>query len=286
MHTAEWKLALSTVRNLKSVLGSIRALFSALYFLSLRLRLYLEILGWGFFADDLVIIATSLEECVERVKAWKEGLESKGLHVNMTKTKIMASGLGLDILQDSGKFPCAVCRTGVGRSSIRCSKCNLWVHYKKCSGLKTLAEDMSYECPRCRGEPGVRPINGHPFKEVEVGDCVLEAVDRFCYLGDMLSAGGGCMAAATARCRCAWRKFRENLPLLTSKPVPFDLRGRLFSSNVGSSMLHGTETWPMTSDALHRLCRNDPLDLWGQAVGWPINGRSACQWTIYATLPF
>ena len=54
-----------------------------------------------FFADDLVIIVTSLEECVERVKAWKEGLESKGLHVNMTKTKFMASGLVLDILQDS-----------------------------------------------------------------------------------------------------------------------------------------------------------------------------------------
>ena len=210
-----------------------------------------------FFADDLVIIATSLEECVERVKAWKEGLESKGLHVNMTKTKFMASGLGLDILQDSGKFPCAVCRTGVGRSSIRCSKCNLWVHYKKCSGLKTLSEDLSYECPRCRGVPGIRPVDGRPFKEVEVGECVLEAVDRFCYLGDMLSAGGGCMAAATARCRCAWGKFRENLPLLTSKPVPFDLRGRLFSSNVRSSMLHGTETWPMTSAALHRLCRND-----------------------------
>ena len=61
---------------------------------------------------------------------------------------------------------------------------------------------------------------------------VLEAVDRFCYLSDMLSAGGGCMAAATARCRCAWDKFRENLPLLTSKPVPFDLRGRLFNSNI------------------------------------------------------
>ena len=124
-----------------------------------------------FFADDLVIIATSLEECVEHVKAWKERLESKGLHVNMTKTKFMASGLGLDILHDSGKFPCAVCLTGVGRSSIRCSKCNLRVHYKKCSGLKTLAEDMSYECPHCRGEPGVRPIDGRPFKEVEVDDC-------------------------------------------------------------------------------------------------------------------
>ena len=31
----------------------------------------------------------------------------------------------------------------------------------------------------------------------------------------------------------------------------------LVSSNVRSSMLHGTETWPMTSAALHRLCRND-----------------------------
>ena len=203
-----------------------------------------------FFADDLVIIATSLEECVERVKAWEEGLESKSLHVNMTKTKLMASGLGLDILQDSGKFPCAVWHMGVGRSSIRCSKCNLWVHYKKCSGLKTLAEDMPYEFPRCCGEPYRRP----PFQG---GECVLEAVDRFCYLGDMLSAGGGCMAAATARCRCAWGKFRENLPLLTSKPVPFDLRGRLFNSNVCSSMLHGTETWPMTSDTLRRLCHND-----------------------------
>ena len=63
-----------------------------------------------------------------------------------------------------------------------------------------------------------RPIDGRPFKEVEVGDCVLEAVDRFCYMGDMLSAGGGCMAAATARCRCAWGTFRETF--LCSRPSP------------------------------------------------------------------
>ena len=85
----------------------------------------------------------------------------------------------------------------------------------------------------------------------------LSAWRGWSFLGDMLSAGGGCMAAATDRCRCAWGKFRENLPLVASKPVPFDLGGRLFSSNVRSSMLHGTETWPMTSDALHWLCRND-----------------------------
>ena len=147
-----------------------------------------------------------------------------------------------------------LCKDFPGQSQLNCTIILLeyWQDI-----LTRLSEELSYECPRCRGVPGVRPVDGRPFKEVEVGDCVLEAVDRFCYLGDMLSAGGGCMAAATARCRCAWGKFWENLPLLTSKPVPLDLRGHLFSCYVRSSMLLGTETWPMTSAALHRLCPND-----------------------------
>ena len=39
-----------------------------------------------------MIVATSIEECVARVKAWKDGMEAKGLRVNMGKTKFMASG--------------------------------------------------------------------------------------------------------------------------------------------------------------------------------------------------
>ena len=103
----------------------------------------------------------------------------------------------------------------------------------------------------------MRPIDGRPFKVVQVGECELDNVDRFCYLGDMLSAGGGCMAAATARCRSAWGKFHEHVPLLTARALPLKLRGRLLSSNVRSSMLHATETWPMSSEARHKLCRND-----------------------------
>ena len=105
--------------------------------------------------------------------------------------------------------------------------------------------------------PGVRPIDGRPFEKVQVGDSTLDNVDRFCYLGDMLSAGGGCMAAAIARTGSAWGKFRELLPLLTDRDLPLKLKGSLFSSVVRSSMLHATETWPMSSAALHRLCRND-----------------------------
>ena len=86
------------------------------------------------YADDLVVIADSLEECISKLRVWKAGMESKGLRVNMKKTKFLISGVGLSLLQDSGEFPCVICRSGVGVNSIECSQCKLWVH-KKCSGL-------------------------------------------------------------------------------------------------------------------------------------------------------
>ena len=55
--------------------------------------------GELFFADDVLIIATFLEECIER-EIWKESLESKGHCVNMKKTMVMAPGLKLDVLHD------------------------------------------------------------------------------------------------------------------------------------------------------------------------------------------
>ena len=77
------------------------------------------------YADDLVIIADSLEECVRRLLIWKEAMEKKGLRVNSGKTKVMICGTGLDLLQSSGEYPCAVCRTGVGNNSIYCNGCKL-----------------------------------------------------------------------------------------------------------------------------------------------------------------
>ena len=101
------------------------------------------------YADDLVIIAESLEECVRRFLTWKEAMEEKGLRVNAGKTKIMICGTGLTLLQSSGEFPCAVFRTVVGRNSIFCKGCKHWVH-KKSSGLKRVTEDPDYSCTRCR----------------------------------------------------------------------------------------------------------------------------------------
>ena len=81
----------------------------------------------------------------------------------------------------------------------------------------------------------------------------LEVVASFCYLGDMLSAGGGCEIAVTTRVKTAWKKFRELLPVLTSRHLSYKTRGHVYSSCVQSAMLHASETWPLTKTNLQRL---------------------------------
>jgi len=53
---------------------------------------------------------------------------------------------------------------------------------------------------------------------VDIGaSAKLELVDKFCYLGDMLSVDGDADAAVEARIRIGWNKFRQLVPLLTNK---------------------------------------------------------------------
>ena len=47
----------------------------------------------------------------------------------------------------------------------------------------------------------------------------MELVDKFCYLGDMLSVDGDADAAVEASIRIAWNKLRQFVPLLTNKDV-------------------------------------------------------------------
>ena len=208
-----------------------------------------------------MISAESMEELLVKVKPWKTEKEKKGLRVNIGKTKIMESGIYLDVLKKSGKHYCGVRQTGVGSTNaILCggsssAGCKRWVH-KKCSGIRgPLRPDSELMCARCLGT--ARAIDGRQFLEVEVGNEKLKVVPEFCYLGDMLSAGGGCELATITRCKCAWGRFRELLPLLTNRQVPLLTRGKVYSLCVRSVMLHAAYTWAMKADTLNRLQRND-----------------------------
>jgi len=57
-------------------------------------------------------------------------------------------------------------------------------------------------------------------------------VDKFCYLVDMLSADGDGDAAVETRIQTGWNKFRQLVPLLTSKDIYLIVRERLYSSCV------------------------------------------------------
>ena len=64
----------------------------------------------------------------------------------------------------------------------------------------------------------------------------------------MMSVDGDADAAVETRIRIGWNKFRQLAPLLTNKDISLTVRGRVYSSCVSSSMLHGSETWPVRKE--------------------------------------
>jgi len=90
----------------------------------------------------------------------------------------------------------------------------------------------------------LNPVTGTGRTSVDIGvNANLELVDKVCYLGDTMSVDGDADAAVATRIRIGWNKFRHLLPLLTNN----DIR-RWYSICLRSSMLHGSETWPMRKE--------------------------------------
>ena len=97
----------------------------------------------------------------------------------------LTSGIGLDLLKDSGKYPCAVSRKCFGSNSIACFQSKLWVH-KKCCGISMLWNTGSQPRkfrPRCTGLS--RPIDVRPSNVIDVGGTTLNVEPTFCYMGDL-----------------------------------------------------------------------------------------------------
>ena len=119
------------------------------------------------------------------LKKWKKGMGAKGLRVNAGKTKVMQCQVSKFQSEDSGEYPCVVCRKGV-KNVILCMEYLRWVH-KRCRGITgKLKSNVDFHCRRyLEGEHGL-------FQSVLLKEVVkLECVPKFCYLGDILGSGGG-----------------------------------------------------------------------------------------------
>jgi len=172
------------------------------------------------YADDLVVIAETEEDVIKRLNELKNNAENRGMRVNMNKTKITISGERQKPVQTAARWPRGVCCRGVGSNSIQCTSCEKWVH-KKCSGIKGSMYKVikSFICRGCSN-----PVISTGRSSVDIGASAnLEVVDKFCYLGNMLSVDGNTNASVEAR--IAWNKFRQLVPLLPNRDISLIRRG-------------------------------------------------------------
>jgi len=115
--------------------------------------------------------------------------------------------------------------------------------HKKCCGIKGSMRKVmrSFISRGCSN-----PVISTDHTSVDIGASAnLEVVDKFCYLGDMLSMDGDGDADVNTRIQTGCNKCRQLVPLLTSRDISLIRTGRLYSSCVRSSMLHGSDTWPV-----------------------------------------
>jgi len=111
------------------------------------------------------------EQLIKRLNEWKDNVESKGMRVNMNKTKVMINGERQKVRQKVVRWPCGVCSKGVGSNSLQCNSCQKWVH-KKCSMSKVA---KSFICSGC-----LNPVTSAGRTSVDIGaSAKLELVISF-----------------------------------------------------------------------------------------------------------
>ena len=76
---------------------------------------------------------------------------------------------------------------------------------------------------------------------------VLEEVEKFCYLGDMISCYSGASEAVIARIGSAWKKFRELSGVLVGQQVlSLKQQGKIYQCCVRPVLFSCYETWELT----------------------------------------
>ena len=80
-----------------------------------------------------------------------------------------------------------------------------------------------------------------------------EVVDRFSYLGDVISTEGGAQEAVTSKIRSAWKKFKEVSNVLCGRSISLKVRSTLYKSYVRNALTDGAECWALKMEDERRL---------------------------------
>ena len=108
----------------------------------------------------------------------------------------------------------------------------------------------SFTCKKCIPD-GV--VFEDEDKMISLDGDNIEVVDRFSYLGDVISTEGGAQEAVTSRIRSAWKKFKEVSNVICGRSISLKVRGTLYKSYVRNAPTYGAECWALKMEDERRL---------------------------------
>ncbi|XP_054279259.1 uncharacterized protein LOC128997645 [Macrosteles quadrilineatus] len=86
-----------------------------------------------------------------------------------------------------------------------------------------------------------------------MSDEEIEEVDRFTYLGSVLTRAGGADEDVMSRITKANAAFVQLYPVWKARDISTRTKLKIFSSNVKSVLLYGCETWKVSSSLTQKL---------------------------------
>ena len=94
---------------------------------------------------------------------------------------------------------------------------------------------------------------------VEVGGVVLEQVQRYKYLGSVVTKDGRSVEEIKTRIAIAKNAFNKVKHIVTNRSISISLRRRFIKSYVWSTMLYGCEAWTINKDMEKRI---EAAEMW------------------------
>ena len=94
---------------------------------------------------------------------------------------------------------------------------------------------------------------------ITIGGQIVEQVDKFQYLGSMITEDGRSTTDVKAKIRMAKGAFRKREELLTRKTLCHGVKKKIVKTIIWPIALYGCETWTLKKEEIDRL---NALEMW------------------------
>jgi hypothetical protein len=106
----------------------------------------------------------------------------------------------------------------------------------------------------------------------DMNQTVIKRVEKFKYLGSMITVDGTAEKDMNHRIKCAWMKWRACAGVMNDRRASLKVKGKVYKSIIRPALLYGSESWPITEIQMDRLMVVE-LKMLRWACGLTLNDR-------------